>query len=414
MGAAKASHSCSPSTPYAPIMSTLTITQKTLLESVLKMKSGYVLDFTDGSFGNFFSDVGINIFDDEKYSGLGVSKANRLRALWKVGSDAEVSAVLDAIAEYLEAKESVGEPCEGISGDQISKIREIARELGRDGTSTSSAPVPITSEATVTKSRISIEIHADIYSHIERNLETADYFHAVEESYKLVREKLRELTGKEKASDVFSPAATNKTHYEALFGRASARTGAEDDFFRGVGYLHLGVQFLRNEKVHTLATPVEPNLALHYISLASLAYDLITRYVSEETIKEIEDRVHAKRRSYMSATAFYRDFANGKWLQSIEIPALRSASVRKALKEKWLDEADFTRSWDHSNVVLMRLELVVDELTEVDVDRLLALPTTNSHGHDQQAGMLPFLEFVQQRCPDRLSPTAEAWIADQK
>lgn len=87
---------------------------------------------------------------------------------------------------------------------------------------------------------------------------------------------------------------------------------AERDFRRGVGYLHLGVQFLRNEKAHTLATDMEPNLAVHYVALASLAYDLVTRYVSEAVVKEIEDLVVAKRRSYRSATAFYRDFEGGR------------------------------------------------------------------------------------------------------
>ncbi len=59
----------------------------------------------------------------------------------------------------------------------------------------------------------------------------------------------------------------------------------------------MGVQHLRNEKAHTPATPLEPNLAVHYILLASLAYDLITRYVSEDTIKELEDLVLTKRQT---------------------------------------------------------------------------------------------------------------------
>ena len=62
--------------------------------------------------------------------------------------------------------------------------------------------------------------------------------------------------------------------------------------------------------------------------------------------------------------------------RNLTLPAkAESSAVRKVLKTKWLDEADFTRSYDHSNIVLMRLELVVEELTEVDLDRLLDLPT---------------------------------------
>jgi uncharacterized protein (TIGR02391 family) len=218
--------------------------------------------------------------------------------------------------------------------------------------------------------------HEDIYGHIGQYLTTGDYFHAVEESYKLVREKLRAITGKEKASDAFNNSAQNTSHYKALFGKATPASDAEADFFRGIGYLHLGVQHLRNEKAHTPAAPIDPNLAIHYISLASLAYDLITRHVGEDTIKEIEDFVLAKRRSYRSAAAFYRDFENGKWLKTLSLPVnIGSSSVRKVLKKKWLGNADFTRSWDHSNVVLMQLELVAVELTPADIDQLLDLPT---------------------------------------
>ena len=52
---------------------------------------------------------------------------------------------------------------------------------------------------------------------------------------------------------------------------------AEKDFFEGVKFLHMSIQFLRNEKAHTPAHDLDKNLAIHYISLASLAYDLITR-----------------------------------------------------------------------------------------------------------------------------------------
>ena len=117
---------------------------------------------------------------------------------------------------------------------------------------------------------------------VKQYLDTQDYFHAVDEAYKLVREKLREITSKEKATEVFNMNAENKGYYAQLFGRPDGTTQAEKDFFRGIGYLNLTIQFLRNEKAHTPAAPIEPNLAIHYISLSSLAYDLITRSESEK------------------------------------------------------------------------------------------------------------------------------------
>ena len=394
-------------------MSALTVTSKTFLEAVLGMSDGYVLDFSNTSFAQFFDDLGIDIYE-EQFAEYGVSKANRLRSLWKHGSDAEIASVLSALAEYVEAKQAAG-GFENVTVEQITKIRAIAASSGGPSAPAPVVPVAITTEATVTNNLISIEIHEDIYDHIQQYLATEDYFHAVEESYKIVREKLRELTRSERATDAFNENAQSKKHYSAMFGKEAAVTPAEADFFRGVGYLHLGVQFLRNEKAHTLATFVEPNLAVHYISLASLAYDLITRYVNDETIVEIEALVLEKRRGYRSATRFYREFEHGKWLESMHLPAaMKSSSVRRVLKDKWLTEADFTINFDHSNVILMRLELVMDQLTQSDLEHLLDLPTKDTYGNDQEAGMWSFLEFMQEVRPDLLSTKAIDWIEQKK
>jgi len=393
-------------------MSRLSIAHKTFLEAALGMSGGHVLDFTNTRFAQFFKDLKIEIFE-EKYAEYGPSKANRLRALWQIGADTEVAATLSALAEYVEARKAVGGLLEDIDDEQVMKIRSIARELNDQGAEVPSGSVAITTEATVIDNKISIVIHEEIYSHIAPYLAVGDYFHAVEESYKLVREKLRELTGKERASDVFNNSAQNEAHYQALFGKSESVDAAEADFFRGVGYLHLGVQHLRNEKAHTPATPLEPNLALHYVSLASLAYDLITRYVSDETIREIEDLVRDKRRAYRSAAAFYRDFENGKWIDGLQLPSsFESTPVRKALKDKWVQDADFTRSWDHSNVVFMRLELVADQLTKAELDQLLDLPTQDSYGNDQQAGLLEFLNFIEQQNSALLSTSANLRMSE--
>lgn len=393
-------------------MSRLKVADRTFLETVLGMSGGYVLDFTNTTFAHFFDGLGVDIYED-RYADYGVSKAHRLRTFWQVGADPEVSLGLEGIADYIEAKKLAGVALD-VSDKQSAHIRDIAKKLMPNTSSPlSSIPSGITTEATVNRNLISIEIHEDIFSHIERYLIGEDYFHAVEESYKIVREKLRELTGSEKSTDVFNENAQNRKHYEAIFGKLEPGNQAEADFFRGIGYLHLGVQFLRNEKAHSLATFVEPNLAIHYISLASLAYDLITRFISETTISGIEDLVAAKRASYRSAGAFYRDFEGGKWLEKFALPSpMLNVSVRRALKTKWLAAADLTRSWDHSNEFFMLIELVAGELSQAEVDSLLDLPTKDSYGNDQDAGMLPFLEFMQTRHPEKLSPRAVSRIEE--
>ncbi|MEW1706887.1 TIGR02391 family protein [Microbacterium sp. NPDC089190] len=387
-------------------MSSLAVADKVLLESVLGMSSGYVLDFSNASFANFFRDLSIDIYDAERFPGFGDSKANRLRALWKSGSDEEVATSLRALLDYIEAKLLTGLLSHEINDQSIERVRAIADGLsGANPDLVPSVAASFTTEATVTDNKIQIEIHQDIYDHINRFLATEDYFHAVEESYKVVREALREKTGSEKATDAFKPE-----NYSALFGHLPA-TDAEKDFFDGVKYLNMAIQFLRNEKSHTLASPLEPNLAIHYISLASLAYDLITRYVSEELTAQIEELIAAERRSY-SATRFYRAFEGGRWLNGLALPnELSSPSVRRVLKNKWLREADFTRSYDQSNIALMRLEVVADALTAADVDELLELPTVDSNGYSQEAGTVLFLEYLRAKYPHTISSEAEERIA---
>lgn len=132
------------------------------------------------------------------------------------------------------------------------------------------------SAANINEDVIALKIRTELYIHIETYLKSEDYFHAVEESYKFVRERLKELTGSEKATLAFGYEGNTAVDNELIFGRTPVDE-IEADFFKGIRFLHLAVQFLRNEKSHSLATTLDRNLALHYISIASLAYDLISR-----------------------------------------------------------------------------------------------------------------------------------------
>ena len=123
---------------------------------------------------------------------------------------------------------------------------------------------------------VHIGIRDELYSHIEQYIENKDYFHAVEEAYKFVRERLKEVSGSEKATEAFGYDASGPVDFSAIFGHEPVND-IERDFFKGVRFLHLAVQFLRNEKSHSLATTLDKNIALQYITLASLAYDLISR-----------------------------------------------------------------------------------------------------------------------------------------
>lgn len=81
-------------------MSSLNAGEKHILEQFLEMSGGYVLNFSDSSFGGIVYDsVGIEIHDP-KYSASGTSKANKLRSFLKTESDHTVGTLLLALVDY--------------------------------------------------------------------------------------------------------------------------------------------------------------------------------------------------------------------------------------------------------------------------------------------------------------------------
>ena len=91
-------------------MSSLNMREKRVLEDFLGMGGGYVLNFSDRTFGEFVHEaVDIEIHTDE-YSIHGSSKAKKLRAFWEVESDYLVGRLLNALIDY--AQETAHETTE--------------------------------------------------------------------------------------------------------------------------------------------------------------------------------------------------------------------------------------------------------------------------------------------------------------
>jgi len=91
-------------------MSSLTPIEQRDFERLFGMASGYVLDFSDQSFSEFFRvTLGLNI-DDDKYWVYGASKAKRLRAFWKIEPDGVVGRALGALAHYAETDDQQPAP----------------------------------------------------------------------------------------------------------------------------------------------------------------------------------------------------------------------------------------------------------------------------------------------------------------
>jgi hypothetical protein len=81
-------------------MSSLNFTERRDLEGYFGMSSGYVLDFSDRTFGDFVGEaVGIDIHSD-KFAIEGTSKAKKLRAFWKLESDHTVGTLIVRLIDY--------------------------------------------------------------------------------------------------------------------------------------------------------------------------------------------------------------------------------------------------------------------------------------------------------------------------
>lgn len=249
-------------------MANLSTAEKKILEKLFQMDGGYVLNFSDRTIEEFFrDDVGINIYSRKYNYGSG-SKANRLRGLWLKAEDKTVGNSILKLIEYIEAQILIDNLKQiDFPTDRINAGKDIANKcLGKKNKG-----VKIKSNVTFKNGNISISLQKEVFDHVQKLLNNGHYFNAVEEAYKIVRKKLLEITGKERATDAFA-----NSNYEKIFGHQPI-DAVESDFFEGVKFLHMSIQFLRNEKAHTPALELDKNLAIHYISLASLAYDLITK-----------------------------------------------------------------------------------------------------------------------------------------
>ena len=93
-------------------MSDLTAIEKRKLERALGMGSGYVLNFLNRTFAEFFLDsFGVDIYDAKYEYGSG-SKANRIRAFWDQESNYLVGRVLGLLFDEWEEFRGYGAPAQ--------------------------------------------------------------------------------------------------------------------------------------------------------------------------------------------------------------------------------------------------------------------------------------------------------------
>lgn len=108
-------------------MSDLSSLERRKLEKLFCMDGGYVLNFSDRTFGNFFEEnTRINI-DADIYRERGTSKANRLRSFWTIEGNHIVGKIIEAMIEHGEF-----EGCLYKDTSLVDDCRKIAKRLMLD------------------------------------------------------------------------------------------------------------------------------------------------------------------------------------------------------------------------------------------------------------------------------------------
>jgi hypothetical protein len=108
-------------------MSSLTFMERSQLEKLLDMSSGYVSNFSDSTIAAFFAELNVD-FHSAKYTSNGSSKAKKLREIWRLEPDHLVGQSIEALIKYVEANP----PFNGLSEERtklLSRCRAIAQRL---------------------------------------------------------------------------------------------------------------------------------------------------------------------------------------------------------------------------------------------------------------------------------------------
>lgn len=113
-------------------------------------------------------------------------------------------------------------------------------------------------------------IHPEVQDKCASLYEGGAYAEAVEKSFKIVRDRLRQLTGYETGTDAFGKGK--------LYIKGAAASHVDEDFNKAVQFLAMAIDRFRNEKSHTSdAKMTDPIRAYQYLTMSSLAMYLLEK-----------------------------------------------------------------------------------------------------------------------------------------
>lgn len=103
-------------------MSSLTFGERQVLEDYFGMSSGYVLDFSDRTFGDFVGEAVEIDIHSERFEIEGSSKAKKMRAFWKLEPDHTVGRLLNDLIDHAALRPQANYP-------ENKKLEERCRQI---------------------------------------------------------------------------------------------------------------------------------------------------------------------------------------------------------------------------------------------------------------------------------------------
>ena len=119
-----------------------------IVDTLFQSDPGYILDFSNRTFAEFFaSELDIDIYDD-RYAVNGTSKANRLRTLLQLVDPKSAKAVIDALWDYRQTwvARRGDDPVKNAWAQYLRLVDKIGGDNDRQF-SPSAAPIPFTRRA---------------------------------------------------------------------------------------------------------------------------------------------------------------------------------------------------------------------------------------------------------------------------
>lgn len=190
------------------------------------------------------------------------------------------------------------------------------------------------------------------------------YSDAVEKGFKVVRDRLRELTTFEKGTDAFGRGG--------LYVNGATNKYVDKDFQEAVKFLTMAIDQFRNEKVHTSDGNIEdPVRAYEYLTLSSLAMHLL----DDSELKEKPEKPKSQKPSKSSSKSALGEKTVS--LDPLQIFALRLFAAMSTYKELLISRTsggDIIHAMGSIDNSVLRAELnsVDTQEFEANLDEMVA------------------------------------------